>query len=50
MVLCVDHIKIPVIAAGGIMDGRGIVASTALGAAGVQMGTAFLSCYESGIQ
>ena len=46
---CVDHIKIPVIAAGGIMDGRGIAAAITLGAAGVQMGTAFLSCHESGI-
>jgi len=46
---CVAHIKIPVIAAGGIMDGRGIIASTTLGAAAVQMGTAFLSCHESGI-
>lgn len=46
---CVDQLKIPVIAAGGIMDGRGIVAAITLGAAGVQMGTAFLSCHESGI-
>ncbi|KTD42132.1 NAD(P)H-dependent flavin oxidoreductase [Legionella parisiensis] len=45
----VDQIKIPIIAAGGIMDGRGIVAATVLGAAGIQMGTAFLSCFESGI-
>ena len=45
----VDQIKIPVIAAGGIMDGRGIVAALALGAYGVQMGTAFLTCKESGI-
>jgi nitronate monooxygenase len=40
---------VPVIAAGGIMDGRGIAASLILGAAGAQMGTAFLSCPESGI-
>ena len=40
--------SVPVIAAGGIMDGRGIVAARALGAAGVQMGTAFLTCRESG--
>lgn len=38
----------PIIAAGGIMDGRGIVAATALGACAVQMGTAFLSTKESG--
>lgn len=46
---CVNHIKIPIIAAGGIMDGRSIVAAITLGAAAVQMGTAFLSCHESGI-
>ncbi|KTC89635.1 nitronate monooxygenase [Fluoribacter dumoffii] len=45
----VDQIKIPIIAAGGIMDGRGIIAARALGAEGVQMGTAFLSCFEAGI-
>ncbi|SES67486.1 nitronate monooxygenase [Salinibacillus kushneri] len=44
----VDHVRIPVIAAGGIMDGRGLMASICLGAKGVQMGTAFLSCVESG--
>jgi nitronate monooxygenase len=44
----VDHVSIPVIAAGGIMDGRGLVASLCLGAKGVQMGTAFLTCVESG--
>ncbi|MGF7088240.1 nitronate monooxygenase [Kroppenstedtia sanguinis] len=44
----VDRIGLPVIAAGGIMDGRGLAASLALGAAGVQMGTAFLTCSESG--
>lgn len=44
----VDHIKIPVIAAGGIMDGRGVVASLVLGAQGVQMGTRFLTADESG--
>ena len=37
----VDAVSLPVIAAGGIMDGRGIVAARALGASGVQMGTAF---------
>jgi nitronate monooxygenase len=44
----VDHVSIPVIAAGGIMDGRGLMASLCLGAQGVQMGTAFLTCVESG--
>lgn len=44
-----DAIALPVIASGGIMDGRGIVAAEALGAAGVQMGTAFLTCHETGI-
>lgn len=44
----VDHVSIPVIASGGIMDGRGLVASLALGACAVQMGTAFLAAPESG--
>jgi nitronate monooxygenase len=43
-----DHVKIPVVSAGGIMDGRGLTASLCLGAQGVQMGTAFLTCLESG--
>ncbi len=38
----VDAVRVPVIAAGGIADGSGIAAALALGAAGVQMGTAFL--------
>jgi nitronate monooxygenase len=44
----VDAVKIPVIAAGGIGDARGIAAAFALGAEGVQMGTVFLACEESG--
>ncbi|MFF2093982.1 NAD(P)H-dependent flavin oxidoreductase [Paenibacillus sp. NPDC058174] len=44
----VDQVGIPVIAAGGIMDGRGLVAALALGAEGVQMGTRFLTSIESG--
>lgn len=45
----VDAVRLPIVAAGGIMDGRGIVAALALGAAGVQLGTAFLTCRESSI-
>ena len=44
----VDAVSVPVVAAGGIGDARGIVAAFALGAEGVQMGTAFLACEESG--
>jgi nitronate monooxygenase len=44
----VDAVKVPVVAAGGIADSRGIVAALALGAEGVQMGTVFLACEESG--
>jgi nitronate monooxygenase len=44
----VDAVDVPVIAAGGIMDGRGVAAAFALGARGVQLGTAFLACDESG--
>ncbi len=43
----VDAVRVPVIAAGGIGDGRGIAAALALGAAGVQIGTAFLLAPES---
>jgi nitronate monooxygenase len=45
----VDAVKVPVIAAGGIADGRGIAAAFALGAAGVQIGTAYLRCPESSV-
>jgi nitronate monooxygenase len=45
----VDAVKVPVIAAGGIADGRGIAAAFALGASGVQIGTAYLRCPESKI-
>jgi nitronate monooxygenase len=44
----VDAVRVPVLAAGGIMDGRGVVAALALGAGGVQMGTRFLLATESG--
>lgn len=45
----VDAVKVPVIAAGGITDARGIAAAFALGAAGVQIGTAYLWCPEAKI-
>jgi nitronate monooxygenase len=44
----VDAVGLPVVAAGGIADARGIAAAFALGAEGVQMGTVFLACEESG--
>jgi nitronate monooxygenase len=44
----VDAVSAPVVAAGGIADARGIVAALALGAEGVQIGTAFVACEESG--
>lgn len=43
----VDAVRIPVVAAGGIGDGRGLVAAFALGAEGVQMGTRFLATQQS---
>ena len=43
----VDAVKVPVIAAGGIGDGRGIAAALALGAAGAQIGTAYLLSPEA---
>jgi nitronate monooxygenase len=44
-----DAVDVPVIASGGIMDGRGIVAAESLGAAAVALGTAFLVCEEAGV-
>jgi nitronate monooxygenase len=45
----VDAVKVPIIASGGIADARGVAAAFALGAAGVQVGTAYLRCPESRI-
>jgi nitronate monooxygenase len=45
--LLVKKLTVPVIAAGGVMDGAGIAAMLQLGASGVQMGTAFIGCPES---
>src|SRR5882762_2997245 len=45
----VDATRVPVVASGGVMDGRGIAAALALGATAVQMGTAFLTCEEAGV-
>lgn len=43
-----DAVSVPVLASGGIMDGRGVVAALALGASAAQMGTAFLASDEAG--
>ncbi|MBO4122746.1 nitronate monooxygenase [Cupriavidus gilardii] len=45
--LLVRHTRLPVIAAGGIMDGAGIAAALALGAQAAQLGTAFVACPET---
>jgi len=45
----VAEVDVPVVAAGGIMDGRGLAAALCLGAAGVQLGTRFLGAREAGV-
>lgn len=44
-----DTVRVPLVASGGIMDGRGIAAAFVLGASAVQLGTAFLTCREAGV-
>ena len=46
--MVVRAVRVPVVAAGGIMDGAGIAAVLALGAQAAQLGTAFVTCTESG--
>jgi nitronate monooxygenase len=45
----VDAVRVPVVASGGIMDGRGVAAALALGASAAQLGTAFLTSSEAGV-
>jgi len=44
--LVVDHVSIPILASGGIVDGRGLMAALALGAEGIEMGTRFIATKE----